>query len=72
MAAKPITTGSKPERRHGNVRGVPRAQYLSLCRMIARKETTWAELERQGIVLPPQNESDYTRQVRRQLHARKR
>jgi hypothetical protein len=70
MAAKvkpPQTALEKPQRGPGRPRGVTRARYLVLSRMVKAHETTWADLERQGIVLPSQRESDFRRDVRKQL-----
>lgn len=57
----------QPQRGRGRIRGVTRAQYLILRRMVNRGEATWADLERKGIVLPTGRESDYRQQVRRAL-----
>jgi hypothetical protein len=69
MTAQP--NAAQPLRAKGRIRGVTRKKYHILRRMIARKETTWAQLEREGIVLPPANESDYARNVRDQLRKRR-
>lgn len=65
------TTNGKPQRIPGRVRGVTRAQYLTLFRMVHSGETTWGELERQGIVLPPRRESDFRLAVKKQIARRK-
>lgn len=54
---------AKPQRLPGRTRGVTRNQYLVLRRMVKAGETTWAELERRGIVLPAGKESDYRKAV---------
>lgn len=56
--------GSKPKRAKGTIRGVSRAKYLVLSRMVRAKETTWEELERKGVVLPPKRESEFRRHVK--------
>jgi hypothetical protein len=56
--------GVKPASGPGRIRGLTRARYLVLARMVAGKETTWEELEAAGQCLPPQRESDYRRQVK--------
>jgi hypothetical protein len=58
---------NKPQRGAGRIRGLTKAEYLVLSRMVRRGETTWEELERRGIALPPQRESDFRRQVKRAL-----
>jgi hypothetical protein len=60
-------TLSTPKRGPGKIRGVTPSQYTALARMVRRKETTWEQLEREGIVLPSQRESEFRRAVKRQL-----
>lgn len=57
----------KPKNGPGRTRGLPKAQYLSLYRMVKAGETTWAELERRGIVLPVRRLSEFRRAVQKQL-----
>jgi hypothetical protein len=57
----------KPKRGPGRIRGLTRAQYLVLSRMVRLKETTWDRLEQEGIVLPPQSESNFRRSVKRRI-----
>jgi hypothetical protein len=64
---KRIDQQTKPIRSHGRIRGLTRAQYLTLARMVKRGETSWEELERKGIALPAGRESDFRRSVRRAL-----
>jgi len=61
------TITSRPQRGPGRIRGLTRAQYLVLRRMVQNGETTWEELERKHVVLPSGHESDYRRNVRTQL-----
>lgn len=49
------------------IRGVSPAQYQALRRMIERGEVTWQELEQQGVVEPPRNQSDFIREVKQRL-----
>jgi len=57
----------KPQRGEGRIRGLTKAEYLVLSRMVRRGETTWEELERRGIAFPPKRESDFRRRVRKAL-----
>ena len=68
MAATKSTLQPGP----GRIRGVVRAQYLVLRRMVKEGKTTWEELEREGIVFPPLRESEFRRQVQQQLRIGKR
>lgn len=61
------TAHEGPKRAKGLVRGVSKAKYLVLSRLVKAGQTTWVELERKGIVLPPNRESDFRKHVRRAL-----
>ena len=71
MAKKATKRNAKPERAPGRIRGLRRAEYLALFRMVRKGETNWSELERLGIVLPAGRESDFRRNVRNTLANRK-
>lgn len=60
----------KPQRGPGRIRGLTRARYLTLFRMVRNQETTWDELEQRGLALPARNESDYRREVRKALNSK--
>lgn len=49
------------------IRGVSPARYQSLRRLVERGEATWQELEAEGVVQPPRNQSDFIRQVKQRL-----
>jgi len=61
------TLNNKPKRGPGRIRGVDRATYLVLNRMVANGEATWDELERKKIVFPAGARSDYRRAVLKAL-----
>lgn len=63
QADHPMTKkDDKPIRERGRIRGITRARYLALFRMVQNKEITWDELEQRGIVLPIG--SDFVQRVR--------
>jgi len=65
MVAK--TKSVKPERGPGRIRGLTRAQYLALSRLVRSGQATWEELEEKGIALPAARESEFVRTVRNRL-----
>jgi hypothetical protein len=65
--AKKTLSGHAPKRIPGRTRGLDRARYLVLLRMVEAGDTTWEELEAKGLALPPARESDFRRDVRKAL-----
>jgi hypothetical protein len=59
--------GGTPKPNAERIRGLTKAEYQAVCRMVRRGETTWDALERAGIALPAQNESNFRRRVREVL-----
>ena len=51
----------------GRIRGLTRARYLILSRMVRAGEATWPELEKRGLAFPPKRESEFRREVKRLL-----
>lgn len=51
----------------GRRRGLTNAQYYVAYRLVRAGKTTWEQLERKGLVLPPRRGSGFRAEVERML-----